>query len=357
MSLRPLKLIGLALIVVALAGAIVAYAITRRNTQYFSRLMRTVVKAGFDDKSAIVGGSTISYLEGPDNGPALLLIHGQSVDKYNYAPLLPGLAGSFRVFVVDCYGHGGSSHDSEKYNNADQARDLIQFARDVIGEPFLLSGHSSGGLVAAAIAAEAPDLVKGVLFEDPPFFTVGLPRARTTWNWVDLASNAHGFLESGESDWTLYAVERSRMWGFFGDSKAWFLDQARRYHAAHPAAPIRWAWLPPIMNEAYRGLPTYDPRFGDVFYRGAWEEGFDLEAALGTIAAAGTPVIYQRSLAKVDAEGILMGATGEEEAARARALLGRAPYYTDEANHSWHWSRSQEALGRFLDLRRMAGLD
>jgi len=357
MSLRPLKAIGLIIIAVALVGAIVAFVVTRRNTRYFSRLMRAVAQAGFVEKEARVDGSTIAYLEGPDNGPALLLVHGQSVDKENYAPLLPSLAESFHVFAVDCYGHGASSREPGKYSNIAQARDLVRFAQAVIGEPFLLSGHSSGGLVAAAIAAEAPGQVKGILFEDPPFFTLGLPRAETTWNWVDLASTAHAFLESVASDWPLFAVERSRMWTFFGDSKTWFLDQARRYRQRHPSEPIRWAWLPPVMNEAYRGFQRYDPRFGDAFYRGAWEEGFDLEAALGAITAAGTPVIYQRSLAKVEAEGILMGATGEEEAARARALLPGASYHTDEANHGWHWSKPKEALDRFLDLRRAAGLE
>ncbi len=357
MSFRPLKVIAIILIASALTVALVALAVTRRNTRYFTRLMRSVARAGFVEKEARVDGSTIAYLEGPDNGPALLLVHGQSVDKENYAPLLPGLAASFHVFAVDCYGHGGSSREPLKYSNVAQARDLVLFARDVIGESFLLSGHSSGGLVAAAIAAEAPGLVTGILFEDPPFFTVGLPRAETTWNWVDLASTAHAFLESDASDWTLFAVERSRMWTFFGDSKAWFLDQARNYRKRFPDEPIRWAWLPPVMNEAYRGFQRYDPRFGDAFYRGAWEEGFELEAALGAISSAGIPVIYQRSLAKLDEEGILMGATGEEEAARTRDLLPGANYHTDEANHGWHWSSPGEALARFLDLRRAAGLD
>lgn len=342
--------IGAAILIVAASGVALTYV--TNNLCYFDRQMARVRKAGYREKAAEVNGGRIAYLEGPNSGPALLLIHGQMVDKYNYAPALPELAKSFHVFAVDCYGHGGSSHDPAKYSNAAQGEDLLAFIETVIGEAALVSGHSSGGIISAYLAAKGPVWVRGVLFEDPPFFTLGLPRAKSTWNWVDLASNAHAFLESGESDWPLYCVEHGRLWSFFGKAKDQFLEQARRYRAAHPGEPIKWAWLPPLMNETYRAIPQYDPRFGDVFYRGAWEAGFDLEAALGSIRV---PCIYEKSEAKIGADGILMGATSEVEAAEARGLLKDAAFYSDDKGHSWHWQDPEDFVRRLLELNSRAG--
>ena len=339
--------IGIAALALIVGGAALWYRDS--NLHSFERQMVRVYKAGYKDKAAEVNGGRIAYLEGPDQGPALLLIHGQMVDKYNYAPALPELAKSFHVFAVDCYGHGGSSHDPAKYSNLAHGQDLLVFIQNVMAEPALVSGHSSGGIIAAYLAAKGKGWVKGVLFEDPPFFTLGRPRAESTWNWVDLASTAHNFLASGGTDWNLYCVERARMWSFFGDAKENFLAQARQYHVSHPGEPIKWAWLPSSLNESFRAIPNYDPRFGDVFYRGAWEEGFDLEAALGAISI---PVIYEKSEATMSADGILQGATSELEAKRARDLLKDGRFYTDKKNHSWHWQDSEDFVRRLLELKQ-----
>jgi len=339
------------LALVALAGG-AAIAYVANNLHYFDRQMRAVRRAGYLEKTVEVNGGSVAYLEGPNSGPALLLIHGQMVDKYSYAKALPELAKRFHVFAVDCYGHGGSSHDPSKYSNTAQGEDLLAFIKTAIGERALVSGHSSGGIVCAWLAANGSGWVRGVLFEDPPFFTLGRPRTESTWNWVDLASNAHSFLESGESDWPLYCVEHSRLWSFFGKAKDRLLRQARSYHAGHPGEPIRWAWLPPLMNEVYRAIPQYDPRFGDVFYRGAWEKGYDLEAALGSIRL---PCIYEKSEAKIGADGILMGATSDVEAARARDLIKDVAFYTDDKGHSWHCLAPRDFVRRLLELNGHAG--
>jgi pimeloyl-ACP methyl ester carboxylesterase len=344
---------GISVGVLALAGGGIALWYVDSNLNTFKRQMSRVHKAGYLDKTADINGGRIAYLEGPAMGPALLLIHGQMVDKYNYAPALPELAKYFHVFAVDCYGHGGSSHDPAKYSNTIQGEDLLSFVRNVIHEPVLVSGHSSGGIIATWLAANGKDWVNGVLFEDPPFFTLSLPRAKTTWNWVDLASTAHAFLQSGETDWTLYSVERTRMWSFFGKSKDLFLEQARQYHARHPGEPIAWAWLPPGMNEIFRALPNYDPRFGDIFFRGEWEKGFDLEAALASIAV---PTIYEKSKAIIGPDGILQGATSDIEAGRARGLLKGVRFYTDDKGHSWHWQDPKDFLRRLLELKQAAGI-
>jgi pimeloyl-ACP methyl ester carboxylesterase len=50
----------------------------------------------------------------------------------------------------------------------------------VIGAPAVVAGHSLGGLVAAALAADTPTLVRGVSLEDPPMYLGDMTRFRQT---------------------------------------------------------------------------------------------------------------------------------------------------------------------------------
>ena len=52
---------------------------------------------------------------------------------------------------------------------------------DELAEPLIIFGHSLGAMVAAAVAAELPQLVLGIVLEDPLF---------TPWETAALA--AHG---------------------------------------------------------------------------------------------------------------------------------------------------------------------
>jgi pimeloyl-ACP methyl ester carboxylesterase len=261
---KVLRITAAALGTVVALSCVVAGGYVINNLNYFDWGMARVWRAGYVEKQVTINGSVMNYAEGPDNGPALLLIHGQSTDWQNYYPVLPKLAKRYHVYAVDCYGHGKSARAPEKYTNVAMGRDLQQFLVQVVGRPAIVSGHSSGGLLAAWNAAYAPEQVSGVVLEDPPVFTTLLPRAEKTWNWVDLATSAHTFLATGQTDWVSYSAEHSRMWKFFGNGKQGLLDQALTYHAQHPGRSIKWWKMPPIMNESFRAMDHYDPRFGDA---------------------------------------------------------------------------------------------
>lgn len=326
------------------AGAVSAGGYVWNNITAFDAAMNRVAMAGFREHSAVINGSEINYAEGPDNGPALLLIHGQSVDWRNYHAVLPQLAQDYHVFAVDCYGHGKSARVPEKYTALALAADLKVFLAEVVREPALVSGHSSGGLIALAMAAGSPPEVRGVLLEDPPIFSTELPRATQTWNYVDLATTAHTFLESGEQDWVAYSMERSRMWSFFGGAAEPLKEQGRRYHAAHPGEPVRWWILPPSMNEAFSGMAGYDPRFGDAFYTGSWDAGWSHADALGRVRV---PVAQVHCPPQAETpDGILMAASSVAEADRAHRLLADSVLYREPTGHGFH----SEAPGRYLQI-------
>ena len=53
------------------------------------------------------------------------------------------------MFAVDCFGHGESSHDPALYSCEAIGRAFKSFAAQKIGACYLVSGHSSGGIIAA----------------------------------------------------------------------------------------------------------------------------------------------------------------------------------------------------------------
>lgn len=158
-------------ITIALVGiGLVFYA--HRNLTYDHDTQAKLQQAGFQEKQAkLPDGSVLNYGEGPANGPALVLLHGQQVSWEDYAPVLPELAKRYHVYAIDYYGHGGSSKNPAKYSATAISTDISWFIRQYIKQPVIISGHSSGGLLASLITADAPDVVRGLVIEDAPFFT------------------------------------------------------------------------------------------------------------------------------------------------------------------------------------------
>ncbi|MFJ7199578.1 MULTISPECIES: alpha/beta fold hydrolase [unclassified Streptomyces] len=98
--------------------------------------------------------------DGPRDAPALLLIHGSASSTRSWDPMVPLLTGSHRVIRIDLLGHGRSAKPADRsYAIPDQAR-RVGAALDRLGvEHAVVVGHSSGGVVATALAEQRPDLV------------------------------------------------------------------------------------------------------------------------------------------------------------------------------------------------------
>ncbi|MGW1917571.1 alpha/beta fold hydrolase [Streptomyces sp. NPDC002076] len=98
--------------------------------------------------------------DGPRDAPALLLIHGSASSTRSWNPMVPLLIGSHRVIRIDLLGHGRSAKPADRsYALPDQAC-RAGVALDRLGvEHAVVVGHSSGGVVATALAEQRPDLV------------------------------------------------------------------------------------------------------------------------------------------------------------------------------------------------------
>jgi pimeloyl-ACP methyl ester carboxylesterase len=101
--------------------------------------------------------------DGPRQSPALLLIHGSASSSRWWKPMVALLTGSHRVIRIDLLGHGRSAEPADgSYAVPDQAR-RAGVALDRLGvEHAVVVGHSSGGVVATALAEQRPDLVNAL---------------------------------------------------------------------------------------------------------------------------------------------------------------------------------------------------
>ena len=108
---------------------------------------------------------------GERDRPAVVFLHGLSSARTTWWRIAPSVADRCRVVALDQRGHGESEHAAgDTYVLAKYNADTIAFCEEVVGQPAVLVGHSLGGVVAASVAAQRPDLVRGLLLEDPPLY-------------------------------------------------------------------------------------------------------------------------------------------------------------------------------------------
>lgn len=317
-----------AVLILAATGYVV------RNLAYARWDYSRVTRAGFVEHQVRVDGSLLNYVQGPDNGPAMLLIHGQLTDWRSWNRVLPELSQHYHVFAIDCYGHGLSEHDPDKYSAKTLAADLHQFLTQVVGESAMVIGHSSGGLVAARLAADAPDQVLGVVLEDPPFFSSTLPRAENTFNHVGLATTAHEFLRSGDQDFTAYYIRHDAMWDLFKGAKHSIQRRALSALDKNPGEPPKLFYAPPAFNELFRAMQTYDPRFGEAFYDNTFHQDFD---HADTLARITVPAVLIHTNWTYDDNAILLAAMSGDDAERARSLIAEVEFHKVDSGHGFHF--------------------
>jgi pimeloyl-ACP methyl ester carboxylesterase len=134
------------------------------------------IPKGFTEKKFNTGKIILNYIEGPDNGPPLLFIPGQMEFWQGYKLVIPNFSKKYHVFVVDVRGHGKSTHTPGKYSYNIIGEDLREFLKNVINKPGIVSGLSSGAVLALWLAANASEFVSAIISEDPPLFSSMWPR-------------------------------------------------------------------------------------------------------------------------------------------------------------------------------------
>jgi len=108
------------------------------------------------------------YRTGGDQ-PALVLSHGITDNGLCWIRAAQALEKDYDVIMVDARGHGLSDAPEADYGPDARAADLAGLIQALgLRKPFLM-GHSMGAETTATTAAAYPELVGGVVLEDPPW--------------------------------------------------------------------------------------------------------------------------------------------------------------------------------------------
>lgn len=309
--------------------------------------------AGISEHDATVDGVRLHFAKGPAAGPPLVLLPGQSMPWHCYRRVLPALARRYAVYALDVRGHGQSQHTPGDYSFSRCGRDLVAFLREVVGAPALVAGNSSGGLIALWAAASAPELVRGVLAEDPPLFTTEWPASKGTW--------VHSFFEHmgrtlPDLERAFATLELPTSGGqdvmSFPAPLAWLLGGAiRRRQRRHPGEPVDIPWLPLLLRLLVRGLSEYDVDFTRACTDGRM---YDVDQA-AMLAAVRCPVVLVHARSFVHPALGLVGAMGEEHVQRAQAVKPDLLVERTRAQHVVHLDAPRRYLGYVERLAAACG--
>ncbi|CAM2732205.1 hydrolase, alpha/beta domain protein [Slackia exigua ATCC 700122] len=323
----------------------------------------TLRRAGFKQANAPLTHMSMNYVEGPDNGLPLVLIPAQMGIWQTYEKVLVPLARSFHVFAIEIRGHGRSSWTSGDYTWSSMGGDVAEFVERVVGEPAIISGNSSGGIIGLWCASHAARWVRALVLEDAPVFCVEMPRfkERDRFTYEGLRHLVNAIGDIGDRDLADYfrgqvmPVSETRT----KEMPEWFVSfisrKLKQTAARQPGSPValdQW-YLPAILKRQFQSLKTFDPDFARAFVDGRVYEDFSHEAALRQV---GVPLLVMHANWHRYERYGLVGAMDDDDARRIAELVPHADYVRIPANHVIHAFKPRAFVRALEDFADAHGL-
>lgn len=114
-----------------------------------------------------VAGGRLAY-DDQGEGQVVICVPGMGDIRAEYRLLTPQLlAAGYRVVTLDVRGHGESSVRWPEYSAAAVGADVVALARSLNAGPVVIVGASMAAGSAVCVAADAPELVAGVVLISP----------------------------------------------------------------------------------------------------------------------------------------------------------------------------------------------
>ncbi|REJ30619.1 MAG: 2-succinyl-6-hydroxy-2,4-cyclohexadiene-1-carboxylate synthase [Caldibacillus debilis] len=113
-----------------------------------------------------INGMPYSFMQTGEGEP-LLLLHGFTGDKNDWAPFFPLWGEYFRVIAVDLPGHGetGKPKDVSRYRMESVVRDIDELLGKLDVRRVHVLGYSMGGRTALAYAILRPGRIRSLILE------------------------------------------------------------------------------------------------------------------------------------------------------------------------------------------------
>ncbi len=124
--------------------------------------------------------ATVVVPDATRDRPPLLLLHGGMSHAHWWDPLAPRLVPAARPFAIDRRGHGDSDWATpETYGWERDLADIEAIVERLEAGPWVLVGHSQGGLLAVDLALRERFAVAGLVLLDIPLHPAGPTLRRT----------------------------------------------------------------------------------------------------------------------------------------------------------------------------------
>jgi pimeloyl-ACP methyl ester carboxylesterase len=303
---------------------------------------KTLANVGFAEKYFHTGDAVLNYVVGPANGQPLVFIHGQSVTWEEYTYIMPLLANRFQVYAITLRGHGKSSWTPGRYTFNQLGQDMTRFLEQVVGRPAILVGNSSGGVLSAWLAANAPEHVEAIVLEDPPLFRCDWPNIKSTAVYDTFLAFTRLAIPGGGGYarfFSEHVIPSARAAAEVMNTKVpptclvgIITKLIALQQALSPGKPVDFRFLPDKMRIMMRGTSQFDGNFSRAFVEGTAGEGFDHS---DTLARIRQPVLFLHANFFVQADGRLMGAMDDADVARAKSLVqGPWTYLRMDCGHA-----------------------
>ncbi|MDD5251158.1 MAG: alpha/beta hydrolase [Patescibacteria group bacterium] len=317
------------------------------------------IPKGFVEKKFDTGKVILNYVEGPDNGPPMLFIPGQTEFWQGYKLVMPNFAKKYHVFVVDVRGHGKSTKTPGEYSYNIIGEDLKAFLETVIKKPAIVSGLSSGAVLALWLAANAPESVSAVVSEDPPLFSAMWPHIKEEKYMYRLFEimveclgkpkrdildyfMKQGIPKDGQDELLLIPPWIAKfIVGDFELNKRF--RPSKKYDV--PLAPFSG-------RVGLKFISEYDVDFSRATIDGRLTAGFNPEETLKKINC---PVLLIQALWSRHATWGLLGALDDKDVEKIRALVKNLQVVKVKAIHDVHLSKPKifiKAVNEYLDSLR-----
>jgi pimeloyl-ACP methyl ester carboxylesterase len=135
---------------------------------------------GIESRTAQVDGVKLHYLTAGSGPSVVVLLHGYAETSRMWRPLLPRLAGKFRVIAPDLPGIGDSDIPKEGLDMKSAASTMHALVKSLGVEKARVVGHDIGLMVAYAYAAQFPTEVEKLVLMDA--FLPGVPGWEPIYN-------------------------------------------------------------------------------------------------------------------------------------------------------------------------------
>jgi pimeloyl-ACP methyl ester carboxylesterase len=170
------------------------------------------------------------FVDEHGTGAPLVLVHGGLGSSAEWAPIIPLLAGRFRVITPDSRGHGRSTNPRGVLSYPALADDLAALIAALGLERPVVGGWSDGGQVVLELAVRHPEVAGALIVGGayPDFVVTGLREthrallgadpsgkpdlARLDAELGDEAQEIHDLHRGGEHHWAELIRQTASMW-------------------------------------------------------------------------------------------------------------------------------------------------